>query len=297
MRQLLLKILPQFFINYYKISKKRQKQKHRWKLEKSNKIIREKDIMDQLLLAGIKNGDVVMMHSSLSKIGFVKDGAGTVVKACLNVVGTEGTVMMPAFPGKGFNYDYLNTNPLFNVISTPSKMGAVTEYFRRLKGIKRSLHPTDSVIAFGKEAVYLTKDHFGQLTPYNKSSPFYRLCELSGKIILIGVDLDSVTNLHTSEEAIENFEYPVYHEMVFNAKLIDESECLVTMQTKTHDPIYSKQRQCNALLPHFTNAGFLKYFTLGEAQCMVIDANAMHQWMIENYKTKGITMYTPNGKQ
>ncbi len=297
MRKLLLKILPQTVIDFYKNNKKRSKLKQRETLLKNKQIVTKQEIIQQLHEVGIKHGDIVMLHSSLSKIGYVDGGADTVINALLHTVGEDGTLMMPAFPAIGYNYDYLNTDPVFDVKHTPSKMGIITELFRKRKGVVRSLHPTDSVCAIGKQAYYLTKGHFGQLTPYNSHSPFYRLCELKGKIILMGVDLNSLTNLHTLEDAVDDFKYPVYHTHVFNCKLINDKGEHLEMKTKAHNPVYSKKRKCNELIPHFEKAGFLKHFKVGLADCLLIDAQHMHLSMVKNYIDFGITMYTPNGNK
>lgn len=296
MRKFLLNILPKSFIIFYKNNKKRQRLKQREFLISQNKSVSKQHIIDKLKSIGITKGDVVMLHSSLSKIGFVQNGANTIINALMEVIENDGTLVMPAFPAVGFNYDYLKTNPVFNVKETPSKMGIITEVFRKKENVFRSLHPTDSVCAFGKQAEYLVKDHFNQLTPYNKYSPFYKLCQLQGKIILIGVDLNSLTNFHTHEDAIANFEFPVYHKTQFNTDVIDDNGVKKTMHTKVHNPEWSKKRKCNDFIVPFENAGFLKKFTLGNAQCIVIKANEMHTWLVENYNTKGISLYTPQGK-
>lgn len=296
MRKLLLNILPQSLIDLYKSNKKRSRLQQREQLLKKNDIVTEAMIINALQHNGIKSGDAIMVHSSLSKIGYVEHGANTLINALLQTIGTEGTLMMPAFPAVGYNYDYLKTQPVFDVKQTPSKMGIVTETFRKQPNVLRSLHPTDSVSAKGKQALYLVKDHFAQLTPYNANSPFYRLCQWKGKILMIGVDLNSLTNLHTLEDAVSDFEYPVYHKTIFTTSLIDHDGKKLSMQTKVHDPVYSKKRRCNDLMPYFEKAGFLKHFKIGKANCMLIEADKMHEWMVENYKTKGITMYTPNGK-
>lgn len=293
---MLRNILPKALIDLYKQAKKRSAARQREELAKNKQLVTEENIVAELKKAGIREGDVLMVHSSLRKIGLVEKGADTLVDALLKALGKEGTLMMPTFPAIGFNYDYLKSKPLFDVRHSPSKMGIVTETFRKKAGVLRSLHPTDAVAAFGKEAEYLVKDHFGQLTPYNEKSPFYRLCELKGKILMIGVGLDSLTNLHTLEDAVETFRYPVYHDTVFTAELLDTEGNKQTMQTKVHNPVYSKKRRCNDLIPHFEEAGFLKRFKLGLAGCMLIDAGAMHAWMVENYRSKGITMYTPQGQ-
>lgn len=296
MRQFIRNILPQQLIDFYKNQKKRRKQKQRETLASTNHIVTQNQIIEQLKENGLKNGEVVMLHSSLSKIGYVEGGAQTVIDSILKVIGDEGTLVMPAFPAIGFNYDYLMTNPVFDISNTPSKMGIITEVFRKMKQVKRSLHPTDSVCALGKQADYLIKDHYNQLTPYNQNSPFYRLCELKAKIILIGVDLNSLTNFHTLEDAVPDFVYPVYHQTLFDTQLIDESGKSLIMKTKVHNPAFSKKRKCNDFIKPFTDAGFMTSFKIGLANCYCIEADKLHKWMIENYKLKGITLYTPQGK-
>ena len=296
MRKILLNILPKSVIVFYKNSKKQKRLKQRELLISQKNIVTKQQIIEKLESIGIKNGDTIMLHSSLSKIGFVENGANTIIDAFTEVIGKDGTLVMPAFPSIGFNFDYLKTNPVFNIKDTPSKMGNITEVFRKKEHVFRSLHPTDSVCAIGKQAEYLVKDHFNQLTPYNSNSPFYKLTQLNSKIILIGVDLNSLTNFHTPEDEITNFEFPVYHKTQFNSLVIDENGIKKTMLTKVHNPEWSKKRKCNAFIVPFESAGFLKHFTLGNAQCMIINANEMHNWLVENYKTKGISLYTPQGK-
>lgn len=296
MRKLLRNILPQALIDIYKQGKKRAAARQREELAKNKQALSGTAIVATLRQQGIKEGDVLMVHSSLRKIGLVENGAGTLIDALLKILGDQGTLMMPSFPAIGFNYDYLKSKPLFDLRNTPSRMGIVTETFRKKSGVLRSLHPTDSVIAFGREAEYLVKDHFGQLTPYNDKSPFYRLCALNGKILMIGVGLESLTNLHTLEDAVPDFKYPVYHGTVFTTELLDAAGNKQTMQTKVHNPAWSKKRRCNDLIPHFEAAGLLKQFKLGLADCLLIDAHAMHAWMMENYQSRGITMYTPRGQ-
>lgn len=295
MRKLLLNILPQSIIDFYKKNKKKKRALVREQLISQNKTVTQAQIIEQLKTIGVNEGDVIMLHSSLSKIGYVEGGAHTIINSFITILKKSGTLVMPTFPAMGFNYDHLKTDPVFNVNTTPSKMGIITEEFRKMQNIKRSLHPTDSVCAFGLKADEITNTHFNQQTPYNQNSPFYKLVELKSKIVLLGVDLNSLTNFHTLEDAVDNFKFPVYHKEEFNTQLIDENGVLKTMQTKVHNPVYSKQRQCNAFIKPFINDGLMKQFTLGLATCYIIEADKLHAWMLDNYKTKGITLYTPQG--
>lgn len=295
MRRFLKIITPDFIIRAYKNQKSKKRKVQRETIAKSGNTLSQKQIEEKLLSIGIKNGDVVMVHSSLSSLGNVEQGAEAIVNAFLKVIGNSGTLVMPAFPAVGFNYDYLLSKPVFDIKLTPSKMGLITEVFRKMNGVKRSFHPTDSVIAFGKEAENITKDHFGQLTPYNQNSPFFKLIQLKAKIVLLGVRLETVTNFHTPEDAISNFKYPVYAANTFDVKMIDEWGEIHTMTTKVHNPVFSKKRKCNEFKVPFIQEGFAREFNLGLASCMIIEADKMHDWLMDSYK-RGITMYNPNGE-
>jgi aminoglycoside 3-N-acetyltransferase len=292
-RQFLKHIIPAFLITFYR---KRKRQKRQDALEQQGLIFTKQHLKQDFMNAGIKAGDVVMVHSSLSKMGFLEDGANTFIAALNEIINATGTIAMPSFPGMGFNSDYLKSNVLFDVLKTPSRMGAITETFRQLPSVKRSWHPTEPVCALGKEADYLTNAHHLKDTPYHHQSPFFRLCELDAKILLVGVDLNSLTNLHTSEDAIPDFQYPVYLKEKIRTK-INHAGGEFDYFTYCHDPAWSKKRKCNELLPHFKSAGFLREVKIGKALTYVIEAKAMHNWMVENYKSKNITMYTPNGEK
>ena len=60
-------------------------------------MITREQITGDLKALDIRTGDAVMMHSSLSALGFVDGGAETVVDALLETVGPDGTLLVPAF--------------------------------------------------------------------------------------------------------------------------------------------------------------------------------------------------------
>ncbi|MBC7412259.1 MAG: AAC(3) family N-acetyltransferase [Bacteroidia bacterium] len=258
-------------------------------------LITETQLITQLKQAGISQGDSLLVHSSLRKIGYVQHGATTVIQALIKTLGTNGTLLMPAFPAKGYNKDYLLHNTMFNYHNTQSSMGIITEVFRTQYATHRSLHATDSVCALGAYADYITNTHLGQLTPYNEHSPFYKLCKAHGKILLLGVDLNSLTNFHTLEDAVEHFIYPVYDAQEFNVTLTDKNNAVHIATTKVHNPEYSAKRQCLAFENVFINDGIMRKIKIGNATSYLIEAAKLQEWMIINYQTKKITLYTPQG--
>lgn len=146
-------------------------------------------------------GAVVLLHSSLSSLGQVADGESAVVRAFLEVLGARGTLVVPTFPFRGYQYDYLSDDPLFDPLTTPSLMGRITEAVRTWPGALRSRHPSHSVAALGPDAAFVTADQERDpwLT-FGPESPFGRLAALDGWICLLGVTHRASTFLHAVEE-------------------------------------------------------------------------------------------------
>lgn len=297
MKNLLRKLTPSFLLEIYRKSKKRNKNAELQKLKKKGKIFSKKDLIRQFKKIGIQKGDTLLVHSSLSKIGYVENGAKDVVEALLDVIGENGNLLMPNSPNASFQLDYIQNLEFFDVANAPSKLGAISEYFRLLPDAQRSAHPTEPVSCIGPDTEYFVGHHFGNLTPYNENSPFYRVSERNGKILYLGVTLDNAgTNLHTLEDAVDNFIFPVYYPQEFEVKVLFNNRTLRSMNTLVHNPEQSKKRKCDGLIPLFEEKGVLKKVKIGKANSLIIDAKAMFDLMLEEYKKNGVTMYTPKGR-
>jgi len=297
MRNIIRKITPKFIIEIFRGLKKYIKRNSLLKAEKGGLGLSQSELENQLRACGIKEGATLLVHASLSKIGPVQGGALTVVNALVSVLGPKGNLLMPSSPVSGLQLEYVSQNPVFDVRNTPSKMGAISEVFRTMPGVLRSLHPTEPVCAVGPNADFLTKDHFNQLTPYNAGSPFRRLYELQGKILYLGVSLDNAgTNLHTLEDAVD-FPFPVYYDESFKLKVIDVNNQAHWMTTKVHNPDFSRRRKCDALIPLFLQANVAKEITIGSAPSLLFDGEKMFSFMQEAFINNRVTMYTPNGEK
>ena len=58
-------------------------------------LVLKNDILEALEKVGVKQGQNIMVHTSLGKLGFVCGGAQIVIEALLESVGDNGTIMMP----------------------------------------------------------------------------------------------------------------------------------------------------------------------------------------------------------
>jgi len=290
-------LVPEFVLNWNRQRKKNAVNKQLEAQKTAGEIWTTKKLIQQLQNIGIQNGDHVLVHSSMSKIGYLENGPKTFVDALLETVGEEGTVLMPSSPNAQLQLNYIRENPVFDVRNSPSRLGAITEYFRKLPNAHRSLNATEPVVALGAEAEFFTNGHFGELTPYTSSSPFARLAEKGGKILYVGVTLANAgTSLHVLEDAVD-FHFPVYFSEIFDVEVIDYDNVKHKVKTKVHNPEMSIRRRCDELLPHFESAGIAQKVQLGNAQTWLFDAKKMKDWMIKSYLEKGITMYTPNGNE
>jgi aminoglycoside 3-N-acetyltransferase len=152
--------------------------------------ITRKYISDKLKTLGITVGDTVIVHTALSSFG-TGCSPDTVIDALLHAVGHQGTVVMPTFA---------SPDAVFNNKKSSTNLGIVAQTFWKRQGVLRSRHPFASIAAIGPNAKTLIEDHENAQTAHAEGTPYYRLAQLNGKILLLGVDQDRNTFLHTIEE-------------------------------------------------------------------------------------------------
>jgi len=299
-KNIIKRITPRILINKIKKYQKAQRANKVFSQKNSNNILYKKNIVEGLIKMGIKPGMNLLVHTSMSKIGYIEGGPETVINALIEVLDcpNKGTLLMPTFPNKIIAKDYFKTNKSFDVLKTPSAMGKITELFRNMEGVKRSFHPSHPIATFGLNTDFLISEHYNQLTPFNEKSPFFKLGLIDGKILLIGLKMgQSLTNLHVLEDMVENFKFPVYDQSSIEIEMINEDGLISKMKTKYHKPKYSSKRRCDDLERLFLTKNVLKKTKLGNADCILLDAKKLHKVMFDEYKLRGVTMYTPYGSK
>ena len=168
------------------------------------------DLKSALRQLDVVPGDVLMVHSAFDRFLGFQGGPVDVVRALQEVVGVRGTLLMPTIPFQGTAVDYALGNPVFDARQTVSRMGLITEVFRRSPGVVRSSHPTHSVAVWGSRADAIIAGHEHAETPCGRGTPYGRLQEYDGKILLAGVPANTMTFCYFVAEELEpQLELPV----------------------------------------------------------------------------------------
>lgn len=226
-------------------------------------------LASDLLHLGVRPGGVLLVHASLRSLGLPEgdpNRAEIAIRGLLEALGEEGTLLMPAL-----SYASVSARqPVFDVLRTPSCVGALPEAFRVRKGTLRSVHPTHSVSGVGLRAAELLAGHERDTTPVGGNSPFARLPGVKGQVLFLGCGMRPNTSMHGIEEHVEP-PYLYNSDVEYQVILADGS--VSTMRVRHHGFRGWEQRyeRLEDLLPP---SGLCKGRVL-EAECHLVEAAAM----------------------
>ena len=200
-------------------------------------------------------GQIVFVHSSLSAMGRVEGGANTVVDGLLEVLGPEGTLVVPAFTPS-----HRSTESVFDPATDASEVGQITEVVRNRPGAFRSRHLRESMAALGRVAEEMMRVH--SAAAWAADGPFWKLYEWDARILLLGVPYLRSTFWHLIEQMVQ----PVYGRWRDYEAWVRESDGTVRpLPTRGFGPKTGYATDFNKLGSRLEAAGLVNVGAMGNA--------------------------------
>jgi len=220
---------------------------------------------------GIARNNAVLMHASFGQFTGFQGGPKQVLDCLLNCLGPGGHLFMMSMGFTSSAYDYLKSGMPFDVRRTVSRMGIISETFRRREGVLRSANPLHPVLAWGPEAEWIISGHDQMTHSCGAGSPFEKMLELDTKVLFFDVPFAVLTFAHYLEDRFkDSAPVPVYHPEPIQSLLIDRDgrERRVEVYAFHRDAI--ERRNFPVLNEALIQAGLLKRDRIGNTRLMIV---------------------------
>lgn len=249
-------------------------------------MLTKKDIFSQLQQMGILPTDTVLIHTSLKAVGEVEGGAEGFIDAFCEYL-SEGLFIVPTHTWASVYAE----RPVYDVRTTVPCIGVVPKLAAfRPDGI-RSLHPTHSVWAHGKEAAAYVEGEENAGSPGAPGYCWDQLADRGAKILLIGVKHDRDTFIHSVDEyaQVENrIGEP------FTVQITDHNGQVMERNFRPH-----KCSRTNDVSQFYVNfekplvaLGAQTFGTLGNAEVRVVDARKCREILTALYHKEHESFFT-----
>ena len=226
------------------------------------------DLVSGFHALGVQPGDTLLVHSSYKSFGPVEGGPQTVVNALEAALGPQGTLIMPTF-----NFDFNKGQP-WDVRSTPSQMGVLTELVRKDPRARRVFHPIYSFAILGRYAEMLGSLRYK--SSYERGSVFGKLRDLDGSIMVIGLSYtNSMTFFHHIEQ-MEGVDYRFLKQFTGEVTDADGHTYTDTFEMLVRDIDKGVITEVDPMGFLMEEKGVIKVRKIGEADVKLMKANEVY---------------------
>ena len=169
------------------------------------------DVVDTMCKLGLKKGSNLIIHCSWDEFYNCTSSPRELIDKILSVIGTEGTLCMPAMP-------LLRKGKVFNVRKSVTRAGILAEEFRKYPGVKRSINERHSVCAIGPLSDYLLSEHHLGETCWDEKSPYFKLSQIDALVFVMGLGKYWPGTIIHCVESILRGKLPYYTDMFLPTK-------------------------------------------------------------------------------
>ncbi len=232
---------------------------------------RRQELQEQLQNLGVRPEDTLLVHSSMKAIGAVEGGADTVLDVLMDYFEKDGLLVLPTH-----TWDQINLpGYVYDPVSTKSCVGILTELFRKRPGVYRSLHPSHSVAAYGKDAEEFVSGEEESHSPCARGGCWGKLYDRKAKVLFLGCPLTKNTFLHGVEEWNNIPDRLTEQEAEFSVKLPDGSFKTVFVKKHSNSRYPDISKFYDKMEPAFLAKGIAREGRFGDARCVFADAVGM----------------------
>jgi len=247
--------------------------------------VRLDDLEHAICGLGVAHGDLLMVHSAWDGMRQLQAKPSDVISMLRRLVGETGTLMMTTAP--------ILTDrdgvPVYNVATSPSSQGLLSESFRRVPDTRRSPCPLGTISAIGPLAETLTGDYRDacECRPYGYGSPYWALTQHNGKVLVLGIDVIRALSLRHCAFDLLGDELPIsefYEALTYIVVRGDREESW---------SLYRQHRQWDN---HCASAAFAKMIdasgtcqstSLNGMSIAMVDAKAFVDWHLPLVRQDG----------
>jgi aminoglycoside 3-N-acetyltransferase len=224
----------------------------------------------------------LLVHSSYDAFANFEGNANDVLDVLLDLVGPEGTLVMPSQPAQSVSK--------FDSRRSPASTGMLCELFRRTDGTLRSLHPGQSVCARGPYARELTREHHLDELGCGRLSPYAKLVHFDSQILGLGLPPLYTTFLHVVEDLdLENYPRQIYSRDRRVCRVIDAEGNELSIELFRRDDKVLSAMNLNRMAKHLSPEAHSAFDVHG-VPCFVCHPFAMLAELKELAKN-GILLY------
>lgn len=262
--------------------------------------VTKSQLLNEIQNLGLSEGQTVMLHASVKAIGHITEGPKTILDAVLEILTPRGTLMMLVgwadnpYNKIGVSFQdnidkwpenerrtFYDTCPAFDPEYSSAdtrKMGVLAEYLRNYPGSIRSRHPL-GYAAVGKLAHCVLKDQQWQYRE-GTGSPLEKLCDVGGKVLLLGAPTETVTLIHSAEnhanvpnKKIVRYKMPIMQDGKKIWRDFEEYDFINGIVPWPED--YFK-----TIVDEYIKKGSGDHGSVGMAQCHLFDATDLNNYSI-----------------
>ena len=234
-------------------------------------------LLRRLRRLGVRQGDTLMVHSSWKPLNGFRGRPADMIVALKQAVGETGLLVMPSLTYQNeSSAEFLARGVPMNVRRSPSKMGLLTEVFRRNREVVRSLSPTHPLLAWGRGASEFVAGHDQAVEPFGTGSPFARLLERDSWILGIDAPFSTVTFTHFVEDRLaDRLPFPFYDPEIRMGTVIDASGQTLHCPVRVISAQANRLRREERYIAQLRRQGWLRHQRIGNTRLLLLRCREM----------------------